>query len=120
MCSSTLAPYRRAVRCEYTTPTRARDSVLRRYFSLRQHQSYVCATGSIQRLSMTFPLNFANHGRMPLAIPSATNERSSGASCTESFQRYGASSPTLKMPPTGLEPIAARYSFAYLPLIHIG
>ena len=60
------------------------------------------------------------HGRMPLAVPSATHSRISGSLCTESFQRYGSSRPTLKMPPMGLLPITARYSFARRPLAHGG
>ena len=61
-----------------------------------------------------------NQGRIPLAVPSATHIRSSASPCTESFQRYGSSMPTLKMPPTGFEPSTARYSFALLPFAQIG
>ena len=60
------------------------------------------------------------HGRMPLAVPSATQSRISGSLCTESFQRYGSSSPTLKMPPIGLRPITERYSFARRPFAQGG
>jgi len=34
--------------------------------------------------------------------------RISASLCTESFQRYGSSTPTLKMPPMGLRPMVAR------------
>ena len=66
------------------------------------------------------PENFVNHGRMPLAVPSATHSLISGSLWTESFQRYGSSRPTLKMPPIGRRPITERYSFARWPLLHGG
>ena len=57
---------------------------------------------------------------MPLAVPSATHWRISGSLCTESFQRYGSSRPTLKMPPTGRRPMTERNSFAVRPFTHAG
>ena len=66
------------------------------------------------------PANFVNHGRMPFAMPSIAQRRISSAFCTESFHRYGSSSPTLKIPTTGLRPIVERNSFALRPLPHGG
>ena len=60
---------------------------------------------SSQRRSWSMPANLVNQGRRPLAIPSATQMRISASLCTESFQRYASSTPTLKMPPIGLLPI---------------
>ncbi len=57
---------------------------------------------------------------MPLAVPSATQSCTSGSLCTESFQRYGSSTPTLKIPPTGFGPMTERYSFARRPFAHGG
>ena len=57
-----------------------------------------------------------NHGRMPLATRSAVQRRISSALCTESFQRYASSTPTLKRPATGFPPTAARYSLAFMPM----
>jgi len=57
---------------------------------------------------------------MPFAVPSATQSRISGSLCTESFQRYGSSTPTLKIPPIGRRPITDRSSFARRPLFHGG
>src|SRR5450759_2119548 len=57
---------------------------------------------------------------MPLAIPSATQILISASLCTESFQRYCSSNPTLNMPPRGFSPIDARNSLAPLPLDHGG
>ena len=48
------------------------------------------------------PANLVYQGRSPFAIPSIAQSRISAALCTESFQRYGSSSPTLKMPTIGL------------------
>ena len=59
-----------------------------------------------------------NQGRRPLAIPSTAQMRISAGLWTESFQRYGSSTPTLKMPPIGLRPMVARYSLPFLPLAH--
>ena len=76
-------------------------------------------TGS-QRWSYNTPENFVTQGRMPFAVPSATQSRISGSLCTESFQRYASSRPTLKIPPIGRRPITERYSLARLPLFHGG
>ena len=57
---------------------------------------------------------------MPLAVPSATHSLISGSLWTESFQRYGSSTPTLKMPPIGRRPITERSSLARRPLFHGG
>ena len=64
--------------------------------------------------------NFVNQGRIPLATRSAAHRRISAPFCTESFQRYGSSTPTLKRPITGLRPITARYSFAFMPIAQGG
>ena len=66
------------------------------------------------------PANLVNQGRRPLAMPSATHMRISAPFCTESFQRYGSSTPTLKMPPMALRPKVARYSLPFLPLAQGG
>src|SRR5674476_314754 len=73
-----------------------------------------------QRRSFSEPANLVNHGRKPLAIPSSTHSRISGALCTESFHRYGSSTPTLKMPPIGFTPMVERYSLPFLPLAQGG
>src|SRR5678815_4401783 len=78
------------------------------------------STIGIQRLSYSTPENFVTHGRAPLAVPSATQSRISGSLCTESFQRYASSKPTLKMPPIGRRPMTDRNSFARWPLAHGG
>ena len=78
------------------------------------------STTPSQRRSWIVPENLVNQGRRPLAIPSATQMRISASLWTESFQRYASSTPTLKMPPTGLLPIVARYSLALLPLAQGG
>jgi len=66
------------------------------------------------------PANLLYHGRIPLATESATQSRNSSGFCTESFQRYASSKPTLKRPTTGLLPIVARNSLPDLPLAHGG
>src|SRR6185436_9745144 len=64
------------------------------------------------------PENFVNQGRKPFAVPSATQMRISASLCTESFHRYGSSTPTLKIPTIGLRPIVERNSLPFLPLTH--
>ena len=52
---------------------------------------------------------------MPCAVPLATHSRISASLCTESFQRCGSSTPTLKIPPTGRPSITAWYSLPRRP-----
>jgi len=56
---------------------------------------------------MTLALNLVNQGRKPCAMPSATQSRVSSADCTESFQRFLSSMPTLKMPTMAFCPCGA-------------
>src|SRR5690242_19464022 len=101
-------------------PTRASGVVLRRYRSFFQAHVYTCSTTGSQRLSRSTPPNLVNHGRSPLAIPSSAHSRISGSLCTESFQRYASSTPTLKIPPIGRLPSAARYSLPFFPFAQDG
>ena len=91
---------------------------MRSHRSFAAHQSYNRSTGFSQRGSFTLPANFVYQGRSPFAIPSIAHRRISAGLCTESFQRYGSSRPTLKMPTIGLRPIVARNSFPRFPFAH--
>ena len=71
-------------------------------------------------MSIGFALNFVKVGRKSWAIPSAIQSRISSALCTESFQRYLSSSPTLVIPAIAFRPIVERNSLALLPEAHGG
>ena len=77
-----------------------------------------CAATVTKRGSLTLPANLVYHGRRPFAMPSIAQSRISAGLCTESFQRYGSSSPTLKMPTIGLRPSVARNSLPRFPFAH--